>query len=118
MHIEVPTREQNIRYRHVWDIGPQELVSLLDKICIIDVRMSEETSEGIVSIPGSIAIPLHNLSSKAQDLPRDKPVVVVCRNGARSARAAALLIKMGFSEVYNLKGGILFWNEIFGASSN
>ena len=54
-------------------------------------------------------LPLGQLESRFGDLPRDRPIVTVCRSGARSARAAAMLGKAGFAEVANLSGGMLRW---------
>jgi rhodanese-related sulfurtransferase len=45
---------------------------------------------------------------------KDQPVVVHCRSGARSAMAQGLLMANGFSNVRNLKGGMLAWLEAFG----
>ena len=46
---------------------------------------------------------------------KEKPVIVTCRSGARSARAAAMLAKAGFEQVANLRGGMLRWRAEGGA---
>jgi len=58
-------------------------------------------------------IPLGKLGERIGELEkyREKPVVVVCRSGARSANACALLGKQGFAEVYNLAGGMIAWQK-------
>jgi rhodanese-related sulfurtransferase len=49
------------------------------------------------------------LSERAAELSKDRPVVMVCRSGARSAQATVLLGKAGFARVANLSGGMLRW---------
>ncbi|MGE4130194.1 MAG: rhodanese-like domain-containing protein [Bdellovibrionales bacterium] len=45
-------------------------------------------------------------------MPKDKTVVFVCRSGARSGRATAFAFEQGFKYVYNMKGGMIRWNEL------
>jgi sulfur dioxygenase len=56
-------------------------------------------------------IPLEQLRERAAGLPKDKPVVAVCRSGARSTQAVAILAKAGFTRVANLAGGMMSWNN-------
>jgi rhodanese-related sulfurtransferase len=119
MFLDILAREKNIHFEQVWDIGPQELNQVLDQMTIIDVRMREEISAGnLAALPGALQIPLIELVDEVQKLPREKPIVVICRNGWRSAKAAAFLTQSGFSEVYNLKGGLLYWYEVFPQREN
>ena len=55
------------------------------------------------------------LEARLAELPRDRPIVTVCRSGARSARATAMLGKAGFADVANLRGGMLRWRAEGGA---
>lgn len=73
---------------------------------LIDVRTPEEFAAG--SIPGAVNIPVHDLSTKLEKIPRDRPAVVYCRTGSRSAMAAGLLRQRGYSDVLDL-GGIVAW---------
>lgn len=73
---------------------------------LVDVRTPEEFSAGY--IPGAINISLQELQQKMNHIPKDKPVIVYCRSGNRSAFAANLLIQAGYTEVYDL-GGIIDW---------
>mgnify|MGYP000859632298 FL=1 len=73
---------------------------------LVDVRMPDEFSGGY--IPGAINISLQELNQKMNKIPKDKPVVVYCRSGNRSAYAAQALIQAGYSEVMDL-GGIIEW---------
>ena len=80
---------------------------------LLDVREPEEYTGELGHIPGSQLIPLKELSQRVSELNayRDMPIIVVCRAGVRSTTAAAMLTGMGFSQVSNLKGGMLDWND-------
>ena len=55
-------------------------------------------------------IPLHELSQKANELSKEKEVVVICQSGMRSNKASKMLKKLGFQKVTNVKGGMNVWN--------
>ena len=73
---------------------------------LVDVRTADEYREGY--IPGAINISVQELSSKLNKIPKEKPVIVYCRSGSRSAHAAQSLIAAGYGEVYDL-GGVFEW---------
>jgi phage shock protein E len=75
---------------------------------LVDVRSAEEFQGGY--IPGAINIAVHELSGKLSKIPRDKPVIVYCRSGNRSAHAAQSLLAAGYTEVYDL-GGLFEWSR-------
>ena len=74
---------------------------------LLDVREPNEYQ--IDRIPGSTLIPLGEVPRRYQEIPRDKEIVVHCKMGGRSAKAADFLKPVGFTNVKNLKGGILDW---------
>ncbi len=76
---------------------------------ILDVRDEAEYKAG--NILHSISIPLSRLLERINDLDKERPIVVLCRSGNRSASASALLGKRGFTQVYNLTGGIIAWQK-------
>ena len=76
---------------------------------IIDVRGPDEFSGPLGRIRGAVLVPLPDLSSRFPELSRERPVVTVCRSGARSAQAVVMLQKAGFADVANLSGGMLRW---------
>ncbi len=80
-----------------------------DDFALIDVRELNEYE--IVSIPGSVLIPKGDiLSGEALSLiPQDKPVILHCKSGARSAEALAVLHKAGFADAVHVGGGVLAW---------
>jgi sulfur-carrier protein adenylyltransferase/sulfurtransferase len=74
---------------------------------LIDVREPHEFD--IIQIGGEL-IPMGEVMTKSDRIARDKPVVIHCRSGARSASVIMALEKQyGFTNLYNLKGGILAW---------
>jgi len=88
------------------DISPvrvHELVSA-GEATVVDVRTCAEFAAG--HLPGAHHIPYTHLRARAGELGRDRPVVCYCRSGNRSARAAALLSRLGFT-AYNMRGG--YW---------
>jgi rhodanese-related sulfurtransferase len=76
---------------------------------ILDVREPDEFDGALGHIGEAKLIPLGELSRRAGELSRDRPVVAVCRSGGRSAQAVVLLQKAGFTQVANLAGGMLRW---------
>lgn len=78
---------------------------------ILDVRESNEFKSG--HIVNAKLISLGKLAERLGELEkhRDEPMVVVCRSGNRSSTACALLSKQGFTQVYNLAGGMMAWQN-------
>ncbi len=89
----------------VRSVSPEELAAAARRPRIIDVREPAEFTGELGHVPGAELFPLGTLESSSRDWPRDVPLVVACRSGARSAQAAALLAHLGFREIYNLEGG-------------
>ncbi len=93
-----------------WEITPVELKARLDAgetPFILDVREPNEYQ--INRIPGSTLIPLGELPRRYQELPKDREIVAQCKMGGRSAKAMDFLKSVGFTNVKNLRGGILEW---------
>lgn len=78
---------------------------------LLDVREPNEYASG--HAPGSVLIPVGQLEKRLQEIRQfqDKPVAVICRSGRRSAAAAEILQKAGFSDVKNVDGGMLAWEQ-------
>ena len=94
-------------------ISPQELKERMDKgeaPMLIDVREPDEREE--FNIGGEL-IPLGTLGDRIEDLEEHKntEIVLYCRSGGRSGMATQMLEQAGFTQVFNLKGGILGWKE-------
>jgi len=80
-----------------------------EKPVIIDVREPDEYN--ICKIEGSKLIPLAQVPQRMNEIPKDKPVVVHCKMGARSMRAVQFLREQGYTNCKNLAGGIDAWAE-------
>lgn len=74
---------------------------------VLDVREPWETD--ICCIDGSLTVPLGTLPQSLEQLPQDKPLVVVCHHGMRSMQAVMWLRSQGFQNAVNLRGGIDAW---------
>jgi glyoxylase-like metal-dependent hydrolase (beta-lactamase superfamily II)/rhodanese-related sulfurtransferase len=94
-----------------WEIQPDALEECMARPQIVDVRERNEFDGPLGRIRGAKLIPLAELPARSGELARDRPVVTVCRSGARSAQAAVLLHKAGFADVANLAGGMIRWRS-------
>jgi rhodanese-related sulfurtransferase len=83
-----------------------------EKLNIIDVREPYEFEE--TNIPTAVNIPLGNVPMQIEELEhlKNEEVIMQCRSGARSAAAQQFLLNAGFTNVKNLIGGILAYNEL------
>jgi sulfur dioxygenase len=93
----------------IWEITPQALEEVMDRVQIIDVREPDEYSGSLGHIAQALLIPLGELERRAEELAGGRPIVAVCRSGARSAQAVVILQRNGVPEVANLAGGMLRW---------
>lgn len=110
--VEFESKKANPEMPTVLDIVAEELNKKKSEVQLIDVRRPDEFNGELSHIPGAKLIVLDTLPQQISQLSKDTPIVFVCRSGGRSARAAAFAQQNGFSEVYNLKGGMLRWNEL------
>jgi len=78
-------------------------------LLLVDVREQDEYRGELGHIPGSTLVPLSTLGVAAREWPYDRSVVVVCRSGGRSGKAALQLAQAGFSRVASLRGGMRNW---------
>ena len=74
---------------------------------IVDVREPREFES--LRAPGAVLLPLAEFVARYTDLPQDRPLLLLCRSGARSQRATAFLVQQGFSDVANIDGGMIAW---------
>ena len=76
---------------------------------ILDVRTLEEFNQG--HLEGALHIPVDELEGRLGELLQDRPIIVHCKSGVRSKTASNLLIENGFTQVYDMSGGILEWEQ-------
>jgi len=87
-----------------------ELAEMFDRdedFLLIDVREPAEWE--IVRIPGAVLIPKGDLPARLAELPQDKPIVLHCKTGVRSAESLALLKSAGFGDATHVQGGVTAW---------
>jgi len=98
-----------LRFSGVWEIDPMALLEHGAGAQILDVREAPEFIDKLGHLPNARLVPLSELNGRLEELDKARPVVAVCRSGARSAQACVLLTKAGFPQVANLAGGMLRW---------
>jgi len=95
-------------------VTPAEAKEIIDadkqgEVVLLDVRQPEEYEAD--HIPGAKLIPLGELEARHGELDRDSVLITYCRSGRRSLGASILLCGLGFRNVYNIGGGILYWDR-------
>lgn len=92
------------------NISAGEAAALLKQranIVLLDVRTPQEYQQG--RLAGARLIPIDQLLQRLGELPKDRPILVYCAVGSRSAQVFSFLARRGYAEVYNLDGGIYAW---------
>lgn len=101
------------RMRGVNEVNAAEALNLINhkNAVVLDVREDSEFKSG--HLLNAKWIPLGRLADRIGELERyrEQPVLVVCRSGARSASACVTLGKQGFTQAYNLSGGVIGWQK-------
>jgi rhodanese-related sulfurtransferase len=89
------------------EVSREELATALkaDAWRLVDVREIHEFEAG--HVPGSVNMPLSSFEPKA--LPTDKPLVLICRSGVRSANALSHARAAGVAEIRHYRGGVIGW---------
>lgn len=99
-------------------ITAEEAREMLDhqaeQILVLDVRNPDEYVGELGHIPGSLLIPVHELPKRLAEVEpyRGRVILTICRSGGRSHTAAGILQQAGFSDVFNVAGGMLRWNQL------
>lgn len=91
-------------------VSVQELQQLRgrgEQVVVLDVR--ERWEVAIAALPQSLHIPLNEIPPRLKELDADSAIIVLCKVGGRSQRAAEFLVNQGFTRVSNLRGGIDAW---------
>jgi len=91
------------------EIDPAELATRSPEAVILDVREPAEYAAG--HVPGAINLPQADLATRLDDLPRDKPLLLICQAGYRSLRSAQFLAQAGFANLASVRGGTAAWQE-------
>lgn len=75
---------------------------------VLDVRQPDEYEDG--HVPGAVLVPLDQLESRLDEVPKDEHLYVICKSGGRSAAAVSLLTQAGY-QATNVAGGTMGWIE-------
>jgi rhodanese-related sulfurtransferase len=94
------------------DVTPKDVAETMGTARMVDVREPAEYTGELGHIEGAELVPLSTVESAAAGWDRNADLVLICRSGGRSGRAAMALSQMGFSRVMNMVGGMLAWNEL------
>jgi len=86
-----------------------ERIGAVGDIQLIDVRTPEEVAEGTIAGAINFDFRADGFEQKLVVLDKTKPVYVFCRSGGRSADASSIMKELGFSEIYDLGGGMIEW---------
>ena len=103
--------EVNPEFENVRDVSPEAVKNHIQEVDLIDVRRPDEYDGELGHIANAKLIVLDTLPERFQEIPKDKPVVLICRSGRRSAQASTFLQEQGYDNTYNMQGGMLLWNE-------
>jgi len=96
-------------YSGVLEISPQWVAGHANDVHILDVRTKHETNEERARIHNAQLIPIDELRARLSEVPKDKPVMTLCRSGKRSVLAFTILREAGWERVANIQGGLLRW---------
>ncbi len=94
------------------NLNPREAFTMLGQrsdLYLLDVRSPGEYQQA--HLEGARLIPIDQLSRRIAELPKDRPILVYCAVGSRSAQVVNYLARQGYPEVYNLSGGIYAWAQ-------
>lgn len=97
-------------YSGLVEISPQWVAANKAKVHVLDVRTKTEYDEEKSHISSSQLIPINELRDRLNEVPNDKPVLIICRSGKRSALAYEILHEAGWEQVANISGGLLRWS--------
>jgi sulfur dioxygenase len=98
-------------YSGVMEVSPQWVASHFNDVHILDVRTKIETEEESARILGAQMIPINELRGRIDEIPRNNPVMTICRSGTRSVMAFNILREAGWEKVANISGGLLRWKR-------
>lgn len=94
-------------YKNIMSVEAKKLVEQKKNLYLLDVRTPQEFAQA--RMKGSVLIPINELERRVQEVPKNRPVLVLCAVGSRSNLAAGFLINKGYGDVYNLTDGLSGW---------
>lgn len=101
----------HVSFAGIPEVEPEWVVQNQPSVTILDVREADELGEPVIGLNNALVIPLSVLRERVGEVPKDKPVVTLCRSGRRSSMAITILKAAGHERVANIHGGILHWHD-------
>ncbi|MEW6218847.1 MAG: rhodanese-like domain-containing protein [Thermodesulfobacteriota bacterium] len=96
-------------YQAISPSRAQKLMKERPDLLLVDVRGPDELGEGMIA--GSVSMPFMDLARGKTEIPKGRPVLLICAVGGRSLAVGKYLAASGYPEVYNLEGGIKAWKQ-------
>jgi rhodanese-related sulfurtransferase len=93
------------------EISPEQALARLAEFHVVDVRALHEFRGPLGRVREATLVPLPELERRAGELPRGRPLLLVCRSGARSGKACEKLAALGIGPAVNLAGGMIAWHR-------
>jgi peroxiredoxin family protein/TusA-related sulfurtransferase/rhodanese-related sulfurtransferase len=107
---------ENVLAGHIKPVYWNEIEDLSEDTYLLDVRTEVERAIG--KLDGSYNIPIEELRSRINEVPKDKKVVVYCAKGLKSYFAARMLMQNGYENIYSLSGGYLLFKQVIWDKNN
>jgi rhodanese-related sulfurtransferase len=103
----IQSASQQFAYKTISVSDANAMIQSSPNLLVVDVRTSQEYAQG--HLKGAMNIPLSDLPVQIGGLDRNRPILVYCQTGVRSAQAATMLVNAGFTQVYDMEGGLTAW---------
>lgn len=108
LHDSAAAKSNPAGYR---DVAPSDVPSPAPaELMLIDVREPAEFTGELGHMPGATLVPMAGLPLAAAGWNRNAEYLIICKSGGRSSMSAQTMLRMGFTKVMNLTGGMLAWN--------
>ena len=91
------------------ELAPQTAAELRNEKAVLFLDVREQWEYALCHIAGDLHIPMGQIPARLEEIPQDRPLIVVCHHGMRSRQVAEFLVSRGFTDVANLNGGIDAW---------
>jgi rhodanese-related sulfurtransferase len=98
---------QQLAYKIISVSDARAMMQSSPNLLVVDVRTPQEFAQG--HLKGAVNIPLSDMTTQIGGLDRDRPILVYCQTGYRSTQASVALVQAGFTQVYNMEGGLTAW---------
>lgn len=106
-----PTEQQKPVFKNVSVLDLNNAIESQEEVIVLDVRTADEVSQGYVNSAINVDVNGGQFSQGVQGMEMSKTVYVYCRSGQRSQKASQQLLDLGFTDVRNVQGGYMAWEQ-------